>query len=34
VALVEVEKVEAAFDLLPDTPSIYAAWRDLVLTTA
>ena len=31
VALVEVEKVEAAFDLLPDTPSIYAVWRDLVL---
>ena len=31
VALVEVEKVEAAFDLLPDTPSIYGAWRDLVL---
>jgi hypothetical protein len=31
VALVEVEKVEVAFDLPPDTPSIYAAWRDLVL---
>jgi predicted nucleic acid-binding protein len=31
VALAEVEKVEAAFDLLPDAPSIYAAWRDLAL---
>ena len=31
MALVEVEKIEAAFELLPDTPALYAAWRDLVL---
>jgi predicted nucleic acid-binding protein len=31
VAVTEVEKIEAAFELLPDTPALYAEWRGLVL---
>lgn len=31
VTLTEVEKIEAAFELLPDTPALYAAWRSLVV---
>jgi predicted nucleic acid-binding protein len=31
VALAEVEKIEAAFELLPDTPPLYAAWKELVV---
>jgi predicted nucleic acid-binding protein len=31
LTLAEVEKIEAAFELLPDTPPLYATWRDLVL---
>jgi predicted nucleic acid-binding protein len=34
VALAEVEKIEAAFELLPDTPALYAEWRGLVLRHA
>ena len=31
VTLTEVEKIEAAFELLPDTPPIYAEWKSLVV---
>jgi len=31
MTLAEVEKIEAAFELLPDTPALYGAWRELVL---
>ena len=31
VVLTEVEKIEAAFELLPDTPALYAEWKALVL---
>jgi predicted nucleic acid-binding protein len=31
VTLAEVEKIEAAFELLPDTPALYAEWRSLVV---
>ena len=31
ITLAEVEKIEAAFGLLPDTPALYAAWRELVV---
>jgi predicted nucleic acid-binding protein len=31
VTLAEVERIEAAFELLPDTPALYLAWRDLVV---
>lgn len=31
VALAEVDKIEAALELLPDTPALYAAWKGLVL---
>jgi predicted nucleic acid-binding protein len=31
VTLTEVEKIEEAFELLPDTPPIYAEWKSLVV---
>jgi predicted nucleic acid-binding protein len=31
VTLAEVEKIEAAFELLPDTPPIYAEWKSLMV---
>lgn len=31
VTLAEVEKIEGAFELLPDTPPIYAEWKSLVV---
>ena len=31
VTLAEVEKIEAAFELLPDTPALYAEWKSLVV---
>lgn len=31
LTLAEVEKIEAAFELLPDTPAFYPAWRELVV---
>lgn len=31
VTLSEVEKIEAALELLPDTPAIYAEWKRLVI---
>jgi predicted nucleic acid-binding protein len=31
VTLTEVEKIEAAFELLPDTPPIYTEWKSLVV---
>jgi predicted nucleic acid-binding protein len=31
VTLTEVEKIEAAFELLPDTPPIYVEWKGLVV---
>ena len=31
VTLAEVEKIEAAFELLPDTPALYAEWKSLVI---
>ena len=31
VALSEVEKVEAALTLLPDTPAVYPEWKRLVV---
>jgi predicted nucleic acid-binding protein len=31
VTLAEVEKIEAAFELLPDAPALYAEWKSLVV---
>jgi predicted nucleic acid-binding protein len=31
VALAEVEKIEEALELLPDTPALYAEWKGLVV---
>ena len=31
VTLAEVEKIEAAFELLPDTSALYAEWKSLVV---
>jgi predicted nucleic acid-binding protein len=31
LVLAEVEKIEAAFELLPDTPALYAEWKRLVV---
>jgi predicted nucleic acid-binding protein len=31
LTLAEVEKIEAAFELLPDTPALYAEWKGLVV---
>ncbi len=31
LTLAEVEKIEAAFELLPDTPALYAEWKSLVV---
>ena len=31
MTLAEVEKIEGAFELLPDTPPIYAEWKSLVV---
>jgi hypothetical protein len=31
VTLAAVGKIEAAFELLPDTPALYAEWKSLIV---